>query len=360
MTDRSGDERARDRLCVAVLALEWPSAGGHGGGVGRYARRLATWMADRADLTVITGSNPVPLEGVELVALGSSGQSDRYYGTPIRAAQVIRDLAPDVVHSHGDDWALALVPRSRRPPIVRTYYGRSLAEADSGRMLHALNCRIQGLIESRCRSRYARAAGIGPDSFEAFHCDTLIPPVFGETIPCSAGDKSAAPSVVFVGEMDSRKRGHLALGAVEAARTVVGDLRMRVVGPRCDEDRYPPWVEFHCGLDDDVVRCLIAQSWVLLAPSSYEGFGIPAWEAMTVATPVLGTPNPGLNYVSGHGTYCRVVPPESLGAALIELVESGAQREALASAGGRRAREIAEAGRPDRYLALLDQATTVT
>lgn len=344
-------KRRRRGVRVAVLCLEWPSAGRHAGGVGRYVFRLCQALASEAEVTVITGPDPAFLDGVRFVPVDTTrpgGRLARYYVAPVRAARVITDLDADVVHSHGDDWPLAWRP-GRFPPVVRTYHGRSVAEARSGSLMRRANLLSLAALETACRRRYARAVGVGPESADRFRCDALIPPVT-RCIDYSPMPKDDEPLVAFIGGFGTRKRGDLALQAVRHARGVLGGLRFGVVGPEGDRRRYPAWVDFRSGLDDEDVRALVQRAWVLLAPSSYEGFGIPAWEAMSLGTPVLATPNPGIAFVSAGGMSCSVVTEDALGSELVRLLRSEASRATLAASGLTRAREIAELGNPARYV----------
>lgn len=344
------------RLRVVVIALEWPSPGRHAGGVGRYAKRLCEWLSGHVDLTVVTGPEPEPMEGDgRLVAVEvdrPGGRFARYYVAPVRAARAVDALAPDVVHSHGDDWPLVL-RRRPHPPVVRTYYGCSAAEARSGPPLRRANHVVLAGIEHACRSRYALAVGVGPDSFAAFECHRLIPPVFGID-PGPTGAKDDDPLAVFIGGFRTRKRGELALEAVAEARRSVPRLRLAVVGPSAERGRYPDWVEFHDRLDDGAVRALVRRSWVLLAPSTYEGFGIPVWEAMASGTPVLATPSPGVDFLAAGGS-CTVVGAGRLGPELVSLLEGDARRARQAAGGVARAMEVAAMGRPDQYLEMYEK-----
>ncbi len=118
-------------------------------------------------------------------------------------------------------------------------------------------------------------------------------------------------------------------------------------------------MEFHVTPDeDDDVQALIAEAWVLLAPSAYEGFGIPAWEAMMAGTAVVATANPGIDYLAAGTGCCTVVEPEHLGDALVHLVESAPAREAQVGRARARALEVAELGRPERYVSLFRSVAT--
>lgn len=349
-----------ERLRVAVVALEWPSLGRVAGGEGRYARRLCAQLADHVDLTVVTGPEPVPVSGVQLVpvAVSHAHRFDRYYRAPFRAAGAVRALAPHVVHAHQDDWPLALDP-NWKVPIVRTYHGRKMAEAKTSRLLRRVNHYVLAGLEAACRRHYKLAVGVGPDSVAAFRCDYLIPPVFLAGKRPSLPVKAFEPLAVFVGAFDTRKRGNLALRAATRARQVIPGLRLAVVGPASDRVRYPPWIEFHDTPDhDDEVQALIGKAWVLLAPSTYEGFGIPAWEAMVAGTAVVATANPGIEYLSAGTGCCTIVEPERLGDALAHLIQSEPARASQVRRGLARALEVAELGRPERYLELFRSVGT--
>lgn len=342
------------RLRVAVLALEWPSTERHAGGVGRYTKRLCEWLSSHVELTVVTGPDPEPMEGDgRLLVAGVdriAGRFSRYYVSPVRAAGLVAAGKPDVVHSHGDDWPLLL--GRGHPPVVRTFHGRSAAEARSGSFLRRANHVVMAGIEAASRPRYAVAVAVAPESAAAFGCHRLIPPVFGmETGEPMA--KAARPTVAFVGGFGTRKRGDLALKAVTEARRAVPGLAFTVVGPAADRRRYPDWVDFHAGLDDAAVHRLVCRAWVLLAPSSYEGFGIPVWEAMASETAVLATPNPGIDFLSSGGA-CLVVDDARLGFELLRLVERHEARGEQAGRGVARAKEVAELGRPEQYLEIYE------
>lgn len=336
-----------------MICLEWPSAARHTGGVGRYVYRLAARLSDDVDLRIVTGPDPLPLDGPELRPLRQSmfaGRLRRHYASLFWASSAVAETPCDVVHSHGDDLALAYMPR--HPPIVRTYYGRSAAEAKSGRWQRRINHVVLAATEHAVRPQLAASVGIGLDSVKAFKARALIPPVLPEDLPAESTERSDVPTIVFIGGYEGRKRGALALATVAQIRERLPGVVFIVVGPGSDRIRYPAWVEFWAAPSDTQIQKLLGKAWVLLAPSTYEGFGIPAWEAMGAGAAVVGSSNPGLDFLSCGGTAARVVTDDALPAAVESLLVDEPARLALVKAGRARAETLSAMAEPSRYLEL--------
>ena len=94
-------------------------------------------------------------------------------------------------------------------------------------------------------------------------------------------------------------------------------------------------IRFVHGIGADEIRHLYASSAVAVVPSEYEGFGLPAGEAMASCVPVVSTDGGALPEVVGHAG--KVVPAAdsaALAAAIGELLEMDpAAREQLGQAG---------------------------
>ena len=165
------------------------------------------------------------------------------------------------------------------------------------------------------------------------------------------GDGAAEGYLLFVGAVQQRKDPRAAL---EAAL----DLRMPllVVGPERDaalagelRDR---GADLRGYVEKDELARLYRGAACVVLPSRYEGFGLPALEAMASGTPVVAAPDPALVEVAGDAAV--FAEREDLPAAILRAIE---RREELREAGLARAAEFswAEAARrtADVYRELL-------
>ncbi|MCU7825029.1 glycosyltransferase family 4 protein [Kitasatospora sp. DSM 101779] len=99
-------------------------------------------------------------------------------------------------------------------------------------------------------------------------------------------------------------------------------------------------IDFRTGLTDRELVDLYRSAEVACVPSLYEGFSLPAAEAMATATPLVATTGGAIPEVSGKdGETCLAVPPADAGAlaaALGRLLDDPALRERLGTAGRER------------------------
>lgn len=97
------------------------------------------------------------------------------------------------------------------------------------------------------------------------------------------------------------------------------------------------------GISDDALAQLYAQSQVAVVPSLYEGFSLPAIEAMACGVPVVTTTGGALPEVVGqNGVTALLVPPDDPGAlasAIARLLDDAALRARLGRAGRERVLE---------------------
>ena len=98
------------------------------------------------------------------------------------------------------------------------------------------------------------------------------------------------------------------------------------------------------GLSDEELAALLASAEVACIPSLYEGFSLPAVEAMASGTPIVASRAGALPEVVGDDGACaRLVRPadvDELTSVLGELLDSPSERRKLGAAGRQRALDV--------------------
>jgi glycosyltransferase involved in cell wall biosynthesis len=198
---------------------------------------------------------------------------------------------------------------------------------------------------------------IGADT-ELFAPDPAVPEVPGRIVTTSSADVPLKGLVHLV-------------EALAKLRTEVEDAHLVVVGKRPSAGpvadamrRYglEHAVEFVKGISDAELAGLVRTAQVACVPSLYEGFSLPAVEAMATGTPLVATTGGALPEVAGDdGDTCLAVPPGDAGAlaaALGRLMGDPELRVRLGTAGRERVLsrftwEQAARGTAAHYLAAL-------
>ena len=148
----------------------------------------------------------------------------------------------------------------------------------------------------------------------------------------SPGEGGGHTYALFVGAVQERKNP---LAALEAARAA--GLPLVVAGPSRDTGLSRELVRQGADVRGYVTKAELAGLYrgaaCLVMPSRYEGFGLPALEAMASGTPVVAAPDPALREVAGDAAV--FVEPERLADGIREAL---ANRQRLVAAGFVRAR----------------------
>jgi glycosyltransferase involved in cell wall biosynthesis len=134
--------------------------------------------------------------------------------------------------------------------------------------------------------------------------------------------------------------------AVAKIRTERPDVHVTVIGKpnpdgpvmqtirRLDLERI---VEFVYGVTDERIVELYAEAELAVVPSLYEGFSLPAVEAMAAGVPLVATTGGAVGEVVGRdGTTAALVPPGDPGALatmILELMDDPERRAAMGEAG---------------------------
>ncbi len=153
--------------------------------------------------------------------------------------------------------------------------------------------------------------------------------------------------VVTTASADVPMKGMLPLlEALAKARTERDDTHLVVVGSLREGSRVPAALErlglsgavrFVSGISDTELARLYASAEVAAVPSLYEGFSLPAIEAMASGVPLVATTGGALPEVAGRDgeTALLVAPndPSALAAGLLRALADEALRERLGAAG---------------------------
>ncbi|MGW0605483.1 glycosyltransferase family 4 protein [Streptomyces sp. NPDC002640] len=179
---------------------------------------------------------------------------------------------------------------------------------------------------------------IGADT-DLFSPDPSIARVPGRIVTTSSADVPLK-GLVFLVE------------ALAKLRTEQPDAHLVVVGRRAEDgpvaqaiERYglEGAVEFVKGISDAELVDLVRSAEVACVPSLYEGFSLPAAEAMATGTPLVATTGGAIPEVAGpDGETCLAVPPGDAGAlaaALGRLLDDPELRARLGAAGRARVLE---------------------
>src|SRR5205085_1917822 len=102
-------------------------------------------------------------------------------------------------------------------------------------------------------------------------------------------------------------------------------------------------VTFVSGVSDQRIVELYAETEIAVVPSLYEGFSLPAVEAMACGVPLVATTGGALPEVAGtDGDTALLVPPgdpQALAVAIGRMLDDAALRERVGAAGRKRALE---------------------
>jgi glycosyltransferase involved in cell wall biosynthesis len=161
-------------------------------------------------------------------------------------------------------------------------------------------------------------------------------------------------------------------------RTERDDTHLVVIGKSKDKSRIPALidrlgldgaVQFVHGVTTDRIVELYAEAELAAVPSLYEGFSLPAVEAMACGVPIVATTGGALPEVVGRdGETGLLVPPgdaSALALALGRALDDPGMRARIGAAGRARVlerftwRKTAE-GTVDHYRALLDEQIGAT
>ncbi|MDI6753460.1 MAG: glycosyltransferase family 4 protein [Thermodesulfobacteriota bacterium] len=158
-------------------------------------------------------------------------------------------------------------------------------------------------------------------------------------------------SLLFVGNTDDTKKGVLYI--LQAMTLLPPEVSLTIVDEGAPLKTYAPQLVRELGLTSRVtftgklsaedLRKLYTSSKLVVLPSLYEGFGLPAAEAMACGTPVVATRAGALPEVVGEDGAGILIPPrdpQALAAGIIKVLGDEAGRKQMGMMGRKRVEEL--------------------
>jgi phosphatidyl-myo-inositol alpha-mannosyltransferase len=238
--------------------------------------------------------------------------------------KIMKDMY-DILHYHGDDFLCA--GSARR---IRTFYGSAFWEARfAARPSRFMYQAVFYLFELLSCLRQGALVGISNVTIRAL-------PRVGTVIPCGipldryrpCGKKTEEPSILFIGDLDSRKRGRFLIETFERAiRPLFPKATLTIVGPQ--KTHAGPGIRFLGQPGEEALVAEYQKSWIYCSASSYEGFGVPLIEAMACGAAVVATDNSGAREIVTTGFDGLLCADVDLAAGLIRLISEKKLRESI-------------------------------
>ncbi|MGW2281592.1 glycosyltransferase family 4 protein [Streptomyces sp. NPDC001770] len=232
---------------------------------------------------------------------------------------------------------LAAATTRVRALSVRRWYGFTRMQKRVARRLpHVLT------VSGSSRQEIVDDLGVSPGRVDVVHIgadtdlwspDPSVPEVPGRIVTTSSADVPLKGLVHLVEALGKVRAGH-------------PDAHLVVVGRRAEDGPVAraierlglgDAVEFVKGISDAELVDLVRGAQVACVPSLYEGFSLPAAEAMATGTPLVATTGGAIPEVTGRdGETCLAVPPgdpDALATALTRMLDDPGLRARLGAAG---------------------------
>jgi glycosyltransferase involved in cell wall biosynthesis len=168
-------------------------------------------------------------------------------------------------------------------------------------------------VSESSRADIARHMGVDPRRIE------VVPVGVDHTVFRPLGRRRVAGRVIATSSSDVPMKGIVPLLEAVAKLRTEREVELTIVGKPTPGGRVAraierldlePAVRFVSGLTDEQLVACYAEAEVAVVPSLYEGFSLPAIEAMACGVPLVATTGGALPEVVGrHGETALLVPP---------------------------------------------------
>jgi glycosyltransferase involved in cell wall biosynthesis len=347
---------------VRIAFLAWRDlAHPQAGGSEVLVDRLASSLSDRGhDVTLVCGG-PVGARPYRVIDAG--GRFTQYLRAPAAALRHCRhaDLVVDVANGMS-----YLSPLWRRKPSVcfvnhvhteqwEQWFGPVLAGVGrtlERRVMPWLYRRRLFVAVSPSTAEGLTSIGVHPEQIR------IVPN--GVEPPTVKAPKAEEPLFVAVGRLVPHKRFDLLLPLWDRVRDYTGG-RLVIIGDGPEEARLRelagPGVELLGYVPEEEKQRLLAEAWLLVHPSQFEGWGLVVTEAAAAGTPTLAFDVPGVRDSVVHGeTGVLVRTPVEMAAEWVALTADARRRATLGTQARWRAARFTAGTTVERFLEVADEA----
>ena len=385
-------------LRVALLSYRGKP---HVGGQGVYVSRLSTALTDLGHHVVVLGGPPYPEldERVPLVQLGGldiwapphpmrkprawelkdwidiaehvsfvTGNFSEPMAFSLRAWRHLRTRRAhfDVVHDNQTlGWGILALQRQGWPLLETIHHPITVDRRLELAHAHTLREQIGKRrwyaftkMQTQVARRLPRVLTVSESSKRDIANDHGVPPERIHVVPVGVDPELFAPlpeisrvpgRLITTASADVTMKGlSFLLEAVAKLRTerhieltIIGKAKADSAASRAiSELGLADAVTFVSGVPDRRIVELYAEAELAVVPSLYEGFSLPAIEAMSCGVPLVATTGGALPEVAGkHGETCFLTEPgdaEALASVLQEALDSPTARDRVGRAGRQR------------------------
>jgi glycosyltransferase involved in cell wall biosynthesis len=277
-----------------------------GGGSEVYVERMASWLAANGhDVTIVCADHPdaprdeirdgvrfrrrggrltVYPRGLAYLCSRAGRRADIVIdvqnGLPFFSTLVRRGPVLVLVHHlHHEQWQIIY-------PGARGRFGWWL----ESRLATRVYRRCDYLTVSDASAADLAQVGVPPERIHVIHNGIDMPHA------SACGPRSVTPTLCVVGRLVPHKQVEHAMHVVARLRGEMPGLRLEIVGDGWWRENLETYakrhgvgdvVTFHGHLDDAARDRVLARSWILLAPSVKEGWGIAIMEAAAHGVPAV-------------------------------------------------------------------------
>ncbi len=238
------------------------------------------------------------------------------------------------------DCALAAEPRLWRRMLLRRWHGFVRTQAAVARQLPALltvshAAKTRAVADFRLDPTRVHVCPNGVDQ-GVFHHRPDVARDPNVIVTAASADVPLKGLAVLMRAMARLRDSHPG-----ARLTVIGRLRDGPARDALEASGLGDRVTFVSDLTADDIAALYARAAVVASPSLFEGFGLPAAEAMACGAAVVATDGGGLPEVVGDaGVITPAGDDAALAAAIAGLLDSPERRRALGTQAAARARAV--------------------